>query len=89
MPRKQSKCYVELAHEPNPDLDYGYWDAPVDPGDPKWVAVKDLDEASSVARRYITRNQLGGGNWAGGRVKCGGKIVARVAYNGRIRPPKE
>ena len=64
-----------------------------DPDQPMWgcesdskVSVKSLDEASVECRKFIERNELGSGNWAGGDVLEGGKCVSRIAYNGRIMP---
>lgn len=49
------------------------------------VPVADLQEASALARRYITAFNLGAGNWAGGIVADHlGQAVARIAYNGRV-----
>lgn len=75
---------VKLAHAPNPDISGGgYWG-----GKPsvktQWVTVKDFAEASTVCRTFINRYALGGGNWTGGQVKDGSKVIARVSYNGRV-----
>jgi hypothetical protein len=49
--------------------------------------VADINEASKVARKYIERNGLGGGNWTGGQLflVLGNKRkeFGRVSYNGR------
>jgi hypothetical protein len=51
-----------------------------------WVPVSDAREASEEARRYISENNLGGGNWAGGLVRSVilKRTAARVSYNGRV-----
>jgi len=48
------------------------------------VAVNSLEEASKECRKFIDRNFLGGGNWAGGDVYENHKCIAEIAYNGRI-----
>ena len=50
----------------------------------KWVTVKTFKEASQQCIDFIERNDLGGGNWNGGIIVEGSKIVARVSYNGRV-----
>lgn len=76
---------VALSHCKNPDIG-GYWQTPVDSGRKRSVDVKDFAEASKVCREFIERNGLGGGNWNGGEIREGGKIIARVSYNGRVWP---
>lgn len=49
-----------------------------------WLPVASLRQASEVCRSYIDALELGGGNWTGGDVKKGRKIVAYVSYNGRV-----
>lgn len=47
--------------------------------------VKSLQEASDACSDYIKKNNLGGGNWSGGKVvRHTKKEVARIGYNGRI-----
>lgn len=51
----------------------------------KWVVVKDFKEASEQCQKFIEDNELGGGNWSGGKIindKL--KIIAHVSYNGRV-----
>ena len=78
---------IRLAHAANPDIDGGYWDQPKESGKPLLVAVADVNEASKVAREYIERNGLGGGNWTGGQLflTLGNKRkeFGRISYNGR------
>ncbi len=50
-----------------------------------WVLVRDVQDASLVARGFIAAYDLGGGNWAGGEVVDAGQHVATIAYNGSIR----
>ena len=76
---------VVLSHAKNPDIDGGYWSQTTDSGRAVKCSVLSLTEASQVCRRYIDRNNLGGGNWTGGRVLDEhGAVVARVSYNGRV-----
>jgi len=54
------------------------------------VKVKSLQDASKKATDFIRANGLYGSNWfhAGiGDVSKGGKVVARVSYNGSVWPP--
>jgi len=48
------------------------------------VVVASLREAALVCSRYRDEHNLGGRDWSGGDVKLGGKLVARVSYNGRV-----
>lgn len=50
----------------------------------KMLSVASLEEASAECRKFIERNYLGSGNWAGGDVFEGKKCIAKIAYNGRI-----
>ena len=83
-----AKILVTLSHSPNPDIDGGYWDMPVDPRTPQTVSVTDVNEASKVAREYIERNGLGGGNWTGGQLFLAlgnkRKEFGRISFNGRV-----
>lgn len=78
---------VELDHAANPDIGHGYWGE--SPGEGLSIAiVESFAQASDAARDYITRNELGGGNWTGGTVfDEHGTVVARVSYNGRVWAP--
>lgn len=53
----------------------------------RWVDVKDLAEASKVCRTFLSENGLGCGNWAGGQIREGRKVLGRVSYNGRVWGP--
>jgi hypothetical protein len=60
------------------------------PGVPRRVVhVDTLYEASQRCRAYIRDNELGGGNWSGGKVTdtTTHKEVAYVSYNGRVWQP--
>lgn len=62
------------------------------PGVPNdWKRVKTLKEAAIACREYIDENDLGGGNWMGGKVACLAtkSIVAKISYNGRVWTPEE
>lgn len=76
---------VRLAHAPNPDLGGGYWsDSDIPDKRSEWVDVPSIEAASATCRSYLERYRLGGGNWTGGQVKQGSKIIGRVAYNGNF-----
>ena len=76
---------LHLSHSPNPDITGGYWETPTDPGSIQTVEARDYAQASEFTRAYIVRNQLGAGNFTGGRLDDDqGTPVARVAYNGRV-----
>lgn len=49
--------------------------------------VSSLVEASMECRKFIERNDLGSGNWAGGEIFDGNKQVARISYNGSVLKP--
>jgi hypothetical protein len=51
--------------------------------------VASLAEASRVCREWIEGNQVGGGNWTGGKVtdRATGTVIAQVSYNGRTWKP--
>lgn len=51
------------------------------------VTVASFGEAARVCRDYIETHDLGGGNWTGGDVREGGRLVAHVSYNGRVWGP--
>lgn len=81
---KIQKMFVELSAEVNPDFMGKYiWNKKIKS---KLVAVSSPREASKICRQFIETNELGGGNWTGGRVydKKGGKVIAYISYNGRI-----
>lgn len=48
--------------------------------------VKSIEEAVTACRAYIFKWNLGGGNWCGdaGKVFLSDKLVARIAYNGKV-----
>lgn len=50
------------------------------------VEVQSLEEASEVCKRFIDKNELGGGNWSGGQVYDRDQHIADISYNGRIWP---
>ena len=75
---------LTLSHRPNPDIENGYWDSPVQSGTPQTLAVDSIEQATDLCRRYIDGNGLGGGNWTGGQIHDeAGELVGRIAYNGR------
>jgi hypothetical protein len=82
-------CKVKLTSCTDPGMVPEHAMASVAPT--KHVSVKSLKEASEVARRYIATYGLFGSNWGSifgaGDIKCGNKVVARVAYNGTVWKP--
>jgi len=79
---------VELAAEPNPDFTHSSYSS-----DHRGsvsirshrVPVTSYLEASSVVQQFITKNELGGGNWTGGDIRdASGKVIGHVSYNGRV-----
>ena len=53
------------------------------------VTVNTIEEASEECKKFIKRNDLGGGNWIGGDVYVDNELIAKIAYNGRIFPKPE
>jgi hypothetical protein len=47
-----------------------------------------ITECIDAAQEYRDKHQLGGGNWDGGEVFQGSKMVGRISYNGRYWPVK-
>jgi hypothetical protein len=81
-----AKYQVSLASVGNPDHGQDP-DGPLYGVPSRLVTVPDLATASRVCREYIVAYRLGSGNWAGGEVRRGGVVVARVSYNGRLWAP--
>ena len=82
---KGTPVRATLKHDPNPDIEGGYWQTPLDSRREKAVTVSSFVEASAVCRAYIDRNGLGGGNWTGGEVFADdGTRLGRISYNGRV-----
>ena len=50
------------------------------------IEVKNFAQASAISRAYIAKFDLGGGNWIGGMIREGKRVVAKVGYNGRVWP---
>jgi hypothetical protein len=79
---------VELKHSPNPDVRGGYWQPPVDSGRARLVPATSTVQASKLCREFIERNELGGGNWSGGKlyevVAGKKKLIGNISYNGRV-----
>lgn len=75
---------VEMKASPNPD-----YDAPDDRATIRIKAfrheVDSFKDASRAVRHFIETNNLGSGNWTGGRIfDDAGKVIGRVSYNGRV-----
>lgn len=48
------------------------------------VLACSLQECVALVRACILNNDLGAGEWIAGEVYDGEKLVARLAYNGRV-----
>jgi hypothetical protein len=81
---KPAKMRVTLSSAGNPDHGQYFGENVLSPT--LLVEVKDFAEASAVCRAYITQHNLGAGNWAGGTIHQGKRVVAKLSYNGRIWP---
>lgn len=84
-----TQLMVQLASAPNPDYMY---DAKgvieqllkTTPS-PLYVPCECLEQASAICTAFIQINDLGAGNWTGGRVVNENfEYVALVSYNGRV-----
>jgi len=75
---------LSLASSGNPD----YGQDPTQPfhgcNEDTLIEVNTFKEASILCRQYISENNLGSGNWAGGEIFEGAKVIAQVSYNGRV-----
>lgn len=77
---------VLLASVGNPD--FGQDSRRSLPGVPRLtLCVTSLADAANASRAYIEHYELGGGNWAGGEVKRGATVIAKISYNGRAWEP--
>jgi hypothetical protein len=65
-------------HGQDPDRPY-YFSEP-----DRIVEVSSFEEASRICRKFIEKNDLGGGNWSGGQIYVDGQFIAKVNYVGRI-----
>lgn len=52
--------------------------------DEAYVEVATLKGASLMCLEYISKFELGGGNWDGGQIYIGRIQIGRVSYNGRV-----
>lgn len=64
---------------PNPDHNES-----ISPAPGFRIQVPSLENASKSCMEYIAKFNLGAGNWAGGDVYDGQRLVANISYNGRI-----
>lgn len=54
------------------------------------VDINSFEEASAECTSFIHHNQLGSGNWTGGKVTDNnGNVIATVSYNGRVWKPRK
>lgn len=49
----------------------------------KTAQAETIEECQKLVRMYIEENNLGGGNWTGGKVFKDGVQVGYISYNGR------
>ena len=77
---------VELSADTNPDFGKDSWEGQVKIK-PIYETVRTMADASKAVRRFIEKNNLGGGNFTGGRVWDDREEVAHVSYNGRVWEP--
>ena len=88
LPIKPFRLHVTLRSVGNPDFGQDP-DRPLYGVPTRKQAVGSLAEASALCKSYIHTFDLGGGNWAGGKVYLpNGHQVAEVSYNGRIWEPR-
>lgn len=84
MANREVEMQVELKASPNPDYQK--------PEHKATVRIKafrhkvdSFKDASRSVRHFIETNDLGSGNFTGGRVfDDSGRVVGRVSYNGRV-----
>ena len=48
-----------------------------------------IEELQSIVRKYIDDNDLGSGNWTGGKVFDGDEEIGYISYNGRYWTTEE
>jgi hypothetical protein len=80
----RNQLQVEMKASPNPD-----YDAPEHRATIRIKAfrhtIDSFKDASRAVRHFIETNDLGSGNWTGGRVfDDRGLVVGRVSFNGRV-----
>lgn len=86
-PKIIGKYTLELKNVGNPDFGQ-------DPRIPKYgtwtgnAQVNSVIDAEKIVQAYISENDLGGGNWSGGRLirNFDGLVIGRFAYNGVLFP---
>ena len=72
---------VYLSSVGNPDFRGQDADTPISPAGSAFVTC--LTEAEQICERYITRYDLGGGNWSGGQlIDDKGMEIGVINYNG-------
>lgn len=75
---------VELKADPNPDYSKDDHRATVRIKAFRHT-VDSYKDASRAVRHFIQTNELGAGNWSGGRIFDDvGRVIGRVSFNGRI-----
>ncbi len=80
--KRKLKMILTVSSVGNPDHGQYYGRNVLSPT--QRIQVNDFMEASRICRAYIAQYDLGGGNWTGGVIRQGQRIIARVSYNGRV-----
>lgn len=75
---------VLLATRGNPDYGQDPARPPVGMPPDRFLTAVSLEEAKEIVAKYISDNDVGGGQWVGGDVWQGGRRLGGIAYNGRF-----
>ncbi len=77
---------VQLSAVPNRDFSPNTHEANLNIK-PYRVKAESISDAVKKCLDFISKNDLGGGNWTGGAIYLESELIARVAYNGKIIDP--
>lgn len=85
---KNYKYYVQLSAHGNIDHGEDPYTSVAMPGEGFGYTIKDCQD---IAMKYISDNNLGGGNWTGGKVYevDTDELVGHISYNGRFWPQEQ
>lgn len=83
MSSRESAFTVVLGSTPNTDFPVGQRGPAIKA---HRVPAHTVEHAKRLCVLFIAANDLGGGNWIGGRVYERGELVGRVRYNGSFGP---
>lgn len=67
-------AHGNIDHDENPNLEVA---------EGRIAEATTIEECQQIVRGYIEENDLGGGNWTGGKVFKDGEQVGYISYNGR------